>query len=199
MDEPTGAAKALPVGSAGRLSSGWWGMMAMIATEASLFAYLIFSYLYLASQTPQHWPPEGLPKIGIGLLNTGVLICSSVFAWLCERLVRWRRIRWAVASMAVAIVLGIVFVGIQLSEWRNHPYSISTHLYGSLYFTITGIHVLHVLIGLVVLAFLLAWTALGYFDEKRSAALKIGSLYWHFVDVVWIFIFITLYVTPFLF
>jgi cytochrome c oxidase subunit 3 len=122
-----------------------------------------------------------------------------VFVWLCERFVRRRRIRWAVASMAFAIVLGIVFVGIQLKEWHDHPYGIATNLYGSLYFTITGFHMIHVVIGLVALAFLLVWTALGYFDERRYAALKIGSLYWHFVDVVWLFIFTTLYLTPFIF
>ncbi|HXE20158.1 cytochrome c oxidase subunit 3 [Castellaniella sp. UC4442_H9] len=191
--------RAFPVGSAGARSSGWWGMMALIATEAALFSYLIFSYFYLGSQTGQHWPPEGLPKLGIGALNTGVLLSSSVFVWLCERLVRRRRIRWAAASMGTGILLGLIFVGIQLREWHNHPYGIATHQYGSLYFTITGFHVLHVLVGLVVLSMLLIWVAMGYFDERRSAALKIGSLYWHFVDVVWIFIFTTLYVTPFLF
>ncbi|TCT10179.1 cytochrome c oxidase subunit 3 [Paralcaligenes ureilyticus] len=199
MSELIGRSPTLPVGSAGELSGGWWGMAAMIATEASLFVYLIFSYLYLASQTMQHWPPEGLPRIGIGALNTGILLLSSVFVWLCERLVRRRRIKWAVASMATAIVLGILFVGIQLKEWRHHPYGITTHLYGSLYFTITGFHVIHVLVGLIVLAFLLIWTSLGYFDEKRCAALRIGGLYWHFVDIVWLFIFTTLYITPLLF
>ncbi|MGY6157479.1 cytochrome c oxidase subunit 3 [Paraburkholderia graminis] len=199
MSELTGRDGMLPVGSVGKLSSGWWGMMATVATEASLFGYLIFSYLYLASQTEQHWPPEGLPKIGIGGLNTCVLLVSSVFVWQCERLVRRRRKRWAVASMAVAIMLGVVFIGIQLREWRHHPYGISTHQYGSLYFTITGFHLIHVIIGLIVLVFLLIWTALGYFDEKRCAALRIGGLYWHFVDVVWLFIFTTLYITPFLF
>ncbi|GAB2907760.1 cytochrome c oxidase subunit 3 [Paralcaligenes ginsengisoli] len=199
MSELMDRGRILPVGSAGELSGGWWGMGAMIVTEASLFAYLIFSYLYLASQTLQHWPPEGLPRIGIGALNTGILLLSSVFVWLCERLVRRRRIKWAVASMATAITLGILFVGIQLMEWRHHPYGITTHLYGSLYFTITGFHVIHVLVGLIVLAFLLIWTSLGYFDDKRCAALRIGGLYWHFVDIVWLFIFTTLYITPFLF
>lgn len=199
MSELSDNTRAFPVGSAGELSSGWWGMKTVIATEASLFVYLIFSYLYLGSQTLQHWPPEGMPRIGIGAANTCVLLVSSVFVWLCERLVRRRRIKWAVVSMGVGIVLGAVFVGIQLKEWHDHPYGIATHLYGSLYFTITGFHVIHVLIGLVVLIFLLIWTALGYFDERRCAALKIGGLYWHFVDVIWIFIFTTLYVTPFLF
>ena len=197
MSETADTSQIFPVGSAGELSSGWWGMKTLIITEASLFVYLIFSYLYLASQTPQHWPPEGLPRIGIGAFNTSILFSSSVFVWLCERLVRRRKINRAIASMGLAILLGVVFVGIQLKEWHAHPYGIATHLYGSLYFTITGFHVIHVLVGLIVLTFLLLWIALGYFDEKRCAALKVGGLYWHFVDVVWIFIFITLYVTPF--
>lgn len=199
MTEPLEQSQVLPVGSAGKLSNGWLGMAAMIATEASLFSYLIFSYFYLASQTNQHWPPEGLPRMSIGTLNTCVLLLSSVFVWLTERLVRRRRIKWAVAAMAVAILLGLIFVGIQLKEWHAHPYGIATHQYGSLYFTITGFHVIHVLVGLVVLACLLFWIGRGYFDERRYAALKIGGLYWHFVDVVWLFIFSTLYITPFLF
>lgn len=199
MSELAQRNRPFPVGSAGERSNGWWGMMALIATEASLFVYLIFSYFYLASQTGQHWPPEGMPKIGIGALNTGVLMLSSVFVWGCERLVRRRRIRWASLSMGMGIVLGLIFIGIQLMEWHDHPYGISAHQYGSLYFTITGFHVIHVLVGLLVLVWLLVWTALGYFDERRCAALRIGGLYWHFVDVVWVFIFTTLYVTPFLF
>jgi cytochrome c oxidase subunit 3 len=187
----------LPVGSAGERSGGWWGCLALIATEGSLFAYLIFSYLYLATQQGQNWPPEGLPKLGLGILNTAILLVSSGFVWFCERCVRRRRLRWGVASMSVAVVLGIVFIGIQLREWQNHPYGLTAQLYSSLYFTITGFHMAHVAVGVVVLAFLLIWTALGYFDERRCVALTIGGLYWHFVDVVWLFIFTTLYLTPY--
>ena len=76
-----------------------------------------------------------------------------------------------------------------MGEWHDHPYGLTAHLYGSLYFTITGFHMAHVVVGLIVLLLLLLWTALGYFDERRCAALTIGGLYWHFVDVVWLFIF----------
>ncbi|TDY20807.1 cytochrome c oxidase subunit 3 [Paraburkholderia sp. BL6665CI2N2] len=192
-------AEPLPIGSAGERSGGWWGCLTLIATEGALFGYLIFSYLYLALQSTQRWPPEGLPKLGLGIANTIILLSSSVFVWLCERCVRRKRLRWAVASMTVGVLLGIVFVGIQLLEWHDHPYGPTTHLYGSLYFTITGFHMAHVVVGIIVLLFLLLWTALGYFDEKRCAALTIGGLYWHFVDVVWLFIFSTLYLTPYLF
>jgi cytochrome c oxidase subunit 3 len=188
----------LPVGSAGEHSGGWFGCLALIVTEGSLFGYLIFSYLYLASQSGRMWPPEGLPKLGLGSANTAILLSSSVFAWACEACVKRRRLRWAVASMSVALLLGAIFVGIQLTEWCNHPYGPTAHLYGSLYFTITGFHMAHVVVGLAVLALLLLWTALGYFDDKRRLALTIGGLYWHFVDIVWLFIFTTLYLSPYL-
>ncbi|MFP3740729.1 cytochrome c oxidase subunit 3, partial [Burkholderia sp. SIMBA_019] len=84
----------------------------------ALFGYLIFSYLYLASQSAQPWPPEGLPKLGISGLNTVLLLASSVFVWLAGALVRRARARLAFASMAFAIALGIAFVSIQFSEWR---------------------------------------------------------------------------------
>ena len=105
----------------------------------------------------------------------------------------------AVLWMSVAIVLGVLFVGVQLKEWHDHPYGPSAHLYGSLYFTITGFHMLHVVAGVVVLVLLLAWTALGYFDDRRHTVLSIGGMYWHFVDIVWLFIFTTLYISPYVF
>jgi cytochrome c oxidase subunit 3 len=172
-------------------------MWTLIGTEAALFGYLIFSYLYLYSQSGTHWPPEGLPKIAPAAWNTVVLLSSSGFVWLCERLVVRGRPKRAACAMLVAIVLGIVFVGVQLKEWRDHPYGPSTHLYGSLYFTITGFHMAHVIVGLVVLMLLLVWTALAYFDKARHAPLTIGGMYWHFVDIVWLFIFSTLYLSPF--
>ncbi|CAM2159048.1 cytochrome-c oxidase (plasmid) [Pararobbsia alpina] len=189
--------ETLPVGSPGERSGGWWGCLTLIATEGALFGYLIVSYLYLAVQTTTPWPPEGLPKLGLGSINTIILLLSSVFVWYGENCVRRSNARRSMLSVGIAIVLGAIFVAIQLREWANHPYGIRTHLYGSLYFTITGFHMAHVLIGLVVLAFLLLWTALGYFDAGRNAALRIGGLYWHFVDVVWLLIYSTLYLSPY--
>lgn len=140
--------------------------------------------------------PEGIPKIGVGALSTGVLVLSSVFTWFSERTLKKNKRWWAFAWLLVAIVLGTLFVGVQLKEWHNHPYGLTAHLYGSLYFTITGFHLAHVLVGLVILILLAIWIALGYFDEARNAPMRIGGLYWHFVDVVWLFIFTALYVTP---
>jgi cytochrome c oxidase subunit 3 len=192
LDQP------LPVGSEGKLAGGWWGILALIVTEGSLFGYLLFSYFYLSSQAEQHWPPEGLPSLLLPGINTAILVASSVCVWASERCVA-RKKKWGSRmGMVLAIMLGALFVGIQLVEWSNKTYGMTSDLYGSLYFTITGFHMLHVVIGLVILLLLLVWISFGYFDEKRHAAITIGGIYWHFVDVVWLFVFTTLYLFPYM-
>jgi cytochrome c oxidase subunit 3 len=199
MAEAMQPGEALPVGSEGKRSGGWWGVLALIVTEGSLFGYLLFTYFYLASQTEQHWPPEGLPELLIPGVNTVILLASSVFVWASERCIQRRLLRWSLASMALALGLGVCFVVIQFNEWSKKTYDMTSNLYGSLYFTITGFHMLHVIVGLVILMLLLLWMALGYFDHRRYVAVTIGGLYWHFVDVVWVFVFTTLYLTPYLY
>jgi cytochrome c oxidase subunit III len=96
------------------------------------------------------------------------------------------------------VFLGAWFVLIQLSEWHKKTYDLTSNLYGSLYYTITGFHLLHVIIGLVILLTLLFWIVLGHFDDKNYMSVAIGGLYWHFVDVVWLFVFTTLFLVPYI-
>ena len=189
----------LPVGSAGKLSGGWWGMWALIVTEASLFGYLLFAYFYLSSQAVQAWPPDGLPDLLLPSMNPVILLASSAGVWAGEYAIRRNRLNWGIAGLTAAIMLGSCFIVIQLKEWGAKTYSITSDLYGSLFFTITGLHLCHVIIGLAILLLLLAWTFLGYFDDRRYAAITIGGAYWHFVDIVWLFVFTTLYLSPYLF
>jgi cytochrome c oxidase subunit 3 len=108
----------LPVGSEGKRSGGWWGVLALIVTEGSLFGYLLFTYFYLASQTEQHWPSDGLPILLMPGVNTLILLASSVFVWASERCIQRSQLRWSFASMALALILGICFVVIQLKKLR---------------------------------------------------------------------------------
>jgi len=179
-------------------STGWWGMWTLIATESALFGYLLFAYFYLDAQAEHHWPPKGLPDLTMPGLNTLLLLSSSFFVWLAERGLKRDKRTSCMGFMVVAIILGAGFVAVQLREWRRSNYSPSSDIYGSLYFTITGFHMLHVVIGLIVLSLLLLWTGLGYFNPKRYSALSIGGLYWHFVDAVWLFIFTSLFLLPYL-
>lgn len=188
----------LPLANASGHPPGRMGMWTLIATEAGLFGFLLFSYFYLVLQSNEDWPPEGLPDLFFAGSNTVILLSSSVFVWGCEKLLEKRRRGWSMFSMLVAIGLGAAFIGIQLLEWSRKTFTISSELYGSLYFTITGFHMAHVTVGLVMLTLLLLQLRLGYFTPERRGGLPIIGLYWHFVDIVWLFIFSSLYLSPYL-
>ncbi|MBE7940904.1 MULTISPECIES: cytochrome c oxidase subunit 3 [Ramlibacter] len=190
--------QALPVGSKGRLSSGWWGMWCVVATEAALFAYLLFSYFYIASQAPAPWPDGGPPPLGIAGTGTLVIVLASLTVWWGERGIMRGEAGRLRLGLAATLALGVFFIGLQLHEWRGKPFTLSKDAYGSLFFTITGFHMAHVIAGLLGLAVLLVWSLLGNFDRRRHAAISIGAVYWHFVTVVWLVVFASLYLSPYL-
>jgi cytochrome c oxidase subunit III len=186
----------LPVGSIGRRTSGWYGMLALIMTEGALFAYLLFSYYYFAVQYGREWLPPKLPELRLSLPNTIILLASSVTAWSGQRGLRSGRKDDLLWGLLLSIVLGAIFMVVQGFEWAGRPFTMASAAYGSVYFTVTGLHMMHVAAGLVILIFLLVWSRLDYFDRKRNAPLVIGIIYWHFVDVVWLALFFTFYITP---
>ena len=192
------AGHPLPVGSKGRLSSGWWGMLTVLATEAALFAYLLFSYYYIAAQHTGPWPPGGVPKLELAIPGTIVLLLgSATMAW-GEAGVRRGRLGQLLAGLGISIVLALVFVVLEGIEWSRKGFTLMTDAYGSLYFTVTGFHLLHVLVGVLMLAMLFVWSALRYFGVRRHSTVSIAVMYWHFVTAVWVAVFFTFYVTPYL-
>jgi cytochrome c oxidase subunit I+III len=185
----------LPEGASGRHGVGWWGMVCVIATEASFFAYLLFSYFYLASQSLNAWPAKG-PGFRLPFVNTLILLSSSVAVALGERgsrTGRAGRLRWGVA---IALLLGIVFLVLQGVEYSREAASATHDAYGSLFYTITGFHGAHVFVGLIMLAVVLVRALRGHFAAGRAEAVRNVALYWHFVDAVWLAVFTSLYVTP---
>lgn len=189
----------LLVGSIGYRSAGWWAILGGILTEAALFVFLLFSYYYLALQ-PHHgaWPPSGDPSFKLALPNTFILLASSVAVWFGEWGTKRGNRLVQLIGLSCALVLGIAFVVIQVFEWKDKPFGIFTDAYGSLFFTVTGFHMAHVIVGLFVLMSVLVWSIIGYFGPVRHSYVSIGAIYWHFVDAVWIAVFFTFYVTPYL-
>jgi heme/copper-type cytochrome/quinol oxidase subunit 3 len=198
----TGAALAqpgqLPVGPVGRLGIGYWGVGTLVASEAALFSYLLFSYYYLGATAPPGWLLEPHPDLKLALPNTLILLASSAVAWLGEQGVLKQKRGQALLGFGIAFVMGAIFAAVQFLEWHAKTYQIGSSSYASLYFVTTAFHIGHVIIGLMVLLALFAWTALEYFSRRRRIAVSAGVLYWHFVDLIWVFIFTTYYVTPYL-
>ena len=190
--------RQLPVGPIGRHGIGYWGVGMLIATEAALFAYLLFAYYYTGATAQRGWVLEAKPALTLALPNTVLLLASSVVAWIGERGILDRHRAKALLGFGGAFVMGAVFAAVQGHEWTSKPFDLGTSSYASLYFVTTGFHMAHVIIGLGVLAALFTWTALDYFSPRRRLTISAGVLYWHFVDAVWLFVFFTYYVSPYL-
>jgi heme/copper-type cytochrome/quinol oxidase subunit 3 len=191
---------ALPVGAIDTRATGWWAMIFVVFTEAALFAYLLFSYYYLAVQphVANTFPEGGLPDLKLAIPNTIILLLSSgAVAWAQFNIEKNDK-RHLVWGLGIAAVLGMIFLVVQYFEWAGKPFALASTPYSSLYFTVTGFHMAHVVIGVIMLWTLFAWSAMGYFNRVRYAHIHIGALYWHFVDAVWIVVFFTFYITPYL-
>jgi heme/copper-type cytochrome/quinol oxidase subunit 3 len=177
-----------------RRSTGYWGTVLLVATEATLFAALLASYFYLRLNTTSFRPP-GVepPELLLALPNTIILVASSGVMWWAERSAR--RDAWGRARLATAIVtvMGVAFVVIQGFEYSRKHYGVADHAYATATYTITGLHTAHVVVGVLLLAFVV-WRT-GREDRGRHAALQNVALYWHFVDVVWIAVFTSLYLS----
>jgi len=190
--------EALPVGPVRAHGVGWNGMLCLVASEAALFGYLLFSYFYLGAASPPGWLLEPNPDLRLALPNTLLLLASSAVAWWGEQGVKREHRGQALAGLGLAFAMGAVFAGVQLLEWKARHYGVGTSSYASLYFVTTGLHMAHVLAGLAILAALFLWVAIGYFSPLRRLPVSNGVIYWHFVDAVWLLVFATYYLTPYL-
>lgn len=192
---------ALPEHGHGSRAFGWWGMMWLIATEATLFAALIASYFYLRFRYGVEWPPGDIekPTLELPIIMSIILLSSSIPAHWAESGIKKGR-QWQLRlGLLLAFGLGAAFLAVTLGiEWpeKLKEFTPQTNVYGSLYFTLTGFHVAHLTAGL---GFSL-WTQVrawqGAFDSERHLTVQNQTLYWHFVDVVWVFVFTTIYLSP---
>jgi cytochrome c oxidase subunit 3 len=177
----------------------WWGMVLLCVTEAALFVYLVASYFYLGVANPA-WPPTGIdrPALPLPLVMTVLLASSSVTLFMGERMLDRGRHGAYRAWATLTLVLGVLFLAAQASEFRTklEHTSPQTHAYASLFYTITGFHGMHVIFGLTLIVWAMIQERTGRVDLARPMIVKNTSLYWHFVDGVWLVILTTLYLSP---
>lgn len=178
---------------------GWWGMLLLIATEAALFALLLVSYFDVRFQEPGAWPPDGIeaPKLLRPLIMTILLMASSVPAYLAETSIRRGNVRRMMICLAATMALGATFLALQVWEYVDNlaRFRPQSDAYGSLFYTITGLHGCHVIIGLLLLSWAFFWGWRGRYSAERHLPVQNVSLYWHFVHAVWIFVFLSLYLS----
>ena len=181
---------------AATLSPGAWGMLLLIGTEASLFGYLLFSYFYLGALAHGAWPPNGPPDLRLVVPDTAVLLLSSgTMAW-AESGIRKGRTGRLRSGLALTFALGLLFLIVQALEYRAKHMGPTANAYASVFYLVTGFHGAHVVVGLLMIAFVGARAFLGHFAAGRHEAVTNVSWYWHFVDIVWLAVFTSLYLAP---
>ena len=173
------------------------GMMIALGAWAMMFGALFFMYAGMRSKALM-WPPPGVPRLPVALpaVNTVVLLASSGAIALGVRSLRKGERRALSAWLAVAAVLGATFLALQVVVWRDvwaaglQP---STGAYGSVFYGLTALHAVHVAAGLLVILLVLVRSLLGKYTEHSVMKVRLPAMFWHFVDAVWVLMFVSLY------
>ena len=177
------------------LSPGQWGMVSFLVSEVALFGTLIVTYVfYLGKDTVGPTPAEAL-RLSLVVCTTVCLLASSATVHMAERTLERGSQGGFILWWLATIVLGAVFLGGTAFEWRDliyrHHLTISRNLFGTTYYTLVGLHALHVTGGVTIMLIVLG-LALGVAGANR-AAVGLVSWYWHFVDGVWVVVFTVVY------
>jgi cytochrome c oxidase subunit 3 len=173
------------------------GIWCFLATEILLFGGLFTAYTVFRIADPAMFHTEYLKLNRLfGGVNTVVLICSSLTVAVGIAAVREGKRRMLEVSLSLTLILAALFIGIKYLEYSEH-FALGelpgSNIFFSLYYTLTGLHALHVLAGMSALAAMLVMSARGRFSDVYRNPVEITGLYWHFVDLVWIYLFPMLY------
>ncbi|GIT91036.1 cytochrome B562 [Jannaschia pagri] len=183
-----------------------YGFIFFIISEVMFFAAWFWSFfkhaIYpMGPDSPTIdgvWPPVGIETFDpwhLPLINTLILLCSGAAAtWAHHALVHENNRQDMKWGLILAIGLGVIFTGFQAYEYSHAAFGFSGNIYGANFFMATGFHGLHVLIGTVFLAVCLIRLQAGHFTPEKHIGFEAAAWYWHFVDVVWLFLFAAVYV-----
>jgi cytochrome c oxidase subunit 3 len=185
-----------------------YGMIMFIASEVMFFVAWFWAFFdaslysgelkqYLRVEfTGGHWPPKGIEVFDpwhLPLLNTLILLLSgTTVTWAHHALLENDRngLKW---GLILTSALGALFTGVQVFEYQHAAFAFKSSIYGATFFMATGFHGFHVLIGTIFLIVCLVRALKGHFTSERHLGFEFAAWYWHFVDVVWLFLFIAIY------
>ena len=170
-----------------------FGTIVFLASELVFFGGLFAAYFTLRSQTSP-WPPSGVElDVARPSLATALLILSSFTFVAGLRGARAGRLASLRRWIVVTILLALAFLGLQLLDWVQAGFSVSSHAYGTMVYAMTGFHGLHVIAGVLLMLVVLGRMAQGAYRDGNVDGLEAVGYYWHFVDVVWIGLYATIF------
>jgi cytochrome c oxidase subunit III len=178
------------------------GVIMFIISEVAFFAAWFWSFfkhaIYPMPAVGGVWPPEGIETFDpwhLPLINTLILLCSGcAVTWAHHALVHENNrdhLKW---GLALGIALGVLFTFFQIYEYTHAAFGFAGNIYGANFFMATGFHGVHVVIGTIFLTVCLVRAYAGHFTPEKHVGFEAAAWYWHFVDVVWLFLFASIYI-----
>jgi cytochrome c oxidase subunit 3 len=178
-----------------RISPSILGMYLFIGSEIMLFGAFFTAYFFVrvVNGTPWPTPPFHLP-VYLAFLNTCILVTSSfTMHWSLQSVKRNNP--WGLrAGLLLTFLMGLTFLITQIAEYLRIGFNTSDGSFPTIFFCLTGLHGCHVFVGLTILLFMTIRAFRGHFDAEHHHGVEIGGIYWHFVDLMWILVFLTVYV-----
>jgi cytochrome c oxidase subunit III len=175
---------------------GTVAMAALIVAETAIFAIFVVAYVYYIGRSVSGPQPHDVLELPI--FNTVCLLSSSFTIWLAEHALKKSSMGAFRLWWALTVVLGAIFLGGTALEWKKLIYhdglTISTNLFGTTFYSLVGLHASHVIVGLTMLTIVLIFSLTGKLRSEHSKQLEVLSLYWHFVDGVWVVVFTVVYI-----
>jgi cytochrome c oxidase subunit 3 len=177
-------------------SRGRAGMIALIITESAFFTIFVTAYVFYIGKSLT--PPYPRDVLSYPVFNTVCLLSSSVTIALASNALGHGRMRRFAILWFITLALGVEFLAGTGLEWHRLIYqdglTIRTNLFGTTYYSLVGLHAVHVTIGASAIALIMALTWIGAVTPEHAERIELLSWYWHFVDAVWIVVFLTVYV-----
>ncbi len=178
-----------------RVSAPVLGMFLFIASEVMLFGAFFTAYFFVRVGAGVEWPTEPfhLPVFVAGV-NTAILVTSSfTMHWALQAIKRGNRFGLQ-AGIVTTLLLGATFLFVQINEYVNIGFAPGDHAQGTIFYGLTGLHGAHVFVGLTLLLFTTIRAFKGHFSAKEHRGVEVPGIYWHFVDIMWIVVYSTIYI-----
>jgi len=171
-------------------------MFILIAAESAIFTIFVAAYIYYIGQSLSGPTPQEV--LDIPILNTIFLLSSSLTIWLAERALVRREMGTFNLFWGVTIAFGAIFLAGTAREWHKlitvDGLTISTNLFGTTYYSLVGLHALHVIVGLILLLTVFVFSLARALRPQDTKRVEVLALYWHFVDSVWVVVFTVVYI-----
>src|ERR1700754_1068542 len=178
-----------------RVDRATLGMLLFICSEIMIFGAFFTAYFFIWVVGHAPWPAHGteLPKLVAGF-NTFILISSSGTIHFAQEAIKKNNRLGLKVGMVATFLLGLTFLFIQNNEYAHIGFSPQDHAQGSIFYGLTGLHGAHVSIGLMLLAFVTIRSFRGHYSAEHHHGMEVPGIYWHFVDVMWIVVYFTVYI-----